>query len=98
MNTLKYEKVANVGEKIRAYEFDPNETGKPCYLEGVVLDKGFCDKPYKCYFVQVTKIIHFGEDKTEKFFNTMKNKFKVEPLKFVPFEMYDDYEKRVQKI
>jgi hypothetical protein len=94
---LKYENVATLGDKIKAYDFDPTYSESPFYLEGIVLDKGFLDKPYKCYLVKVTKIVYNGFDKTDSFYEYMK-KIKQKPWKYVPFETDDEFNGRVTNI
>jgi len=97
MKTLKYENIAWRGDKIKAYDFDPKHTEKPFYLEGVVLDKGVLDVPYKCYLVRVTKIIYNGVDKTDSFYEYMRKQNK-KPWKYVPFETDEEFHGRVKKI
>lgn len=49
---LKYENVANVGDRIRAYDF---ETRDDCYIEGVIITKDVegTVRGYSCFVVRV---------------------------------------------
>lgn len=55
---LKFENLAEIGQKIRAYDFMGN---KEAYIEGTVLDKGWVKCPqtgmemYKGYTIQIEK-------------------------------------------
>ena len=65
--TLMFENTANVGDKIRAYDFAPTETVGDYYLEGIVTDKGMLDsKDYYSYKIKITKVVHGGKDVTAK--------------------------------
>jgi|TARA_R100000081_G_C4806745_1_gene168099 hypothetical protein len=83
MKKLMFENVAEVGDKIRAYDFIPREERGDCYLEGQVIDKGQMDnKMYLCYKIKVDKRIWCGNEKN------------VKPelsIRYVPFETDTDY-------
>lgn len=83
---LMFEDTANVGDKIRAYDFAPREIRGDCYLEGIVIKKGFISgKDYKCYKIKVTKKVFCGTEKSETKIKTA----------YVPFETdMDDFEKK----
>lgn len=49
---LKYENLANVGDKIRAYDFMGN---REAYIEGTVIEKGDCPLPYYAYSIKIEK-------------------------------------------
>jgi hypothetical protein len=85
--TLMFENTANVGDKIRAYEFAPSETRGDYYLEGIVTDKGMLDsKDYYSYKIKITKVVFGDKDVTEK------RNFR---FSYVPFETdMDDLEKK----
>ena len=86
--TLMFENTANVGDKIRAYEFAPSETRGDYYLEGIVTDKGMLDsKDYYSYKIKITKVVFGDKDVTEK------RNFR---FSYVPFETdMDDLEKKL---
>ena len=86
--TLMFENTANVGDKIRAYDFAPTETVGDYYLEGIVTDKGMLDsKDYYSYKIKITKVVHSGKDVTEK---------RNYRFSYVPFETdMDDLEKKL---
>ena len=52
---MMFENVANLGDKIRAYDF-AQFGEKASFIEGTVVDKGSCDdKYYACYKIKLTK-------------------------------------------
>ena len=52
--TLMFENVAEVGDKIRAYDFLPRQDGIESFVEGEIINKGYLQS-YYCYFIKVTK-------------------------------------------
>ena len=87
---LKFAKVAKPGDTIRAYDFDPKRTGTPCYIEGIVRDKGELDRGYGCYEIKLTKKVVDGFDVTDE----TENK-----IWYVPFETdLFEFDTRVIKI
>ena len=79
--TLMFENVAEVGDKIRAYDFLPRQDGIESFVEGEIINKGYLQS-YYCYFIKVTKRIKSGFDATSE--------DKAE-LVYVPFETSHDY-------
>jgi hypothetical protein len=49
---LKFEDLANRGDRIRGYDFMGNTEA---YIEGVVVDKGYTPGGYKGYTIQIDK-------------------------------------------
>jgi hypothetical protein len=49
---LKFEKLANLGDTIRAYDFMGN---REAYIEGVVIDKGWMPNDAFGYTIQIEK-------------------------------------------
>ena len=96
---LMFENTANVGDKIRAYDFAPTKKVGDYYLEGIVTDKGMLDgKDYYSYKIKITKVVRDDKDVTEQ---------RNYRFSYVPFETdMDNLEKklypkgtaRVQKI
>jgi hypothetical protein len=63
---LKFEGLFEVGQKIRAYDYDPVYTGDdPMYLEGEVL--GIDKVPYLSYRVKVDTCTGYGRQGKEIF-------------------------------
>jgi hypothetical protein len=58
---LKFEKVAEVGSTIRAYDFKPMLGREDCFVEGKVLAKGDVGCGYKAFKIVVTKDVFGGE-------------------------------------
>lgn len=73
---LKFEKVAQVGDVIRAYDFKPMLNREDIYLEGVVLE--FSDEPgFMAFKVRVINdVLASGKGK------------RVDEIVFVPMEVY----------
>lgn len=88
---MKYENVAEIGEKIRAYDFQPMEGRDDQYIEGVVLDKGWVVSPnggqqlFKGYTIEIDAD---GDNDGDRIGETG----------FVPFETTFDFDGRVQKV
>ena len=84
--TLMFENTADIGDKIRAYDFAPREIRGDCYLEGTVIKKGYITgKDYKCYKIKVTKKVFCGTEKSNTKITTA----------YVPFETdMDNFEKK----
>lgn len=84
---LKYQNLANVGDRIRAYDF---RGMKDAYIEGVVIDKGAIKTPegaytlYNGYTIQIdVDGAGFGREGD---------------LGYIPFETSMDYDDRVELI
>ena len=56
---LKFAKIANPGDVIRAYDFKPMIGREDCYVEGVVVKVD--NKGYDCFVIEVTKDVFGGE-------------------------------------
>jgi len=56
---LKFEKIAVVGQVIRAYDFKPMVGREDCFVEGVVVRVE--KKGYDCFVIDVTKDVFSGE-------------------------------------
>ena len=83
MTKLMFEDTADLGDKIKAFTFTPSVNRNPCYIEGIVRDKGFLDKSYQCYEIKLTKKVWNGQDVTDK---------TKEQIWYVPFETDTDTE------
>ena len=98
---LKFENTANVGEMIRAYDFEPMPDRPDSYLIGEVIEKGaIYVKPhpdasrevYMCdgYTVRVTESVTCSE---------MYDSERVGAEMYVPFEMsMSDFDNRVEVV
>lgn len=85
---LKFENTANIGDRIRAYDFKPMRGRDDRFVEGVVVDKGYHNDGYKCY------TIHCDNDSSAK-----DDYSRVDELVFVPMECsFMEYDARVTRI
>ena len=88
---MKYENVAEIGQKIRAYDFEPIEGREDQYIEGVVLDKGWVAHPktsqklFKGYTIEIQADCDNDGDR-------------IGDTGYVPFETTFDFDGRVQKV
>jgi len=84
---LKCENIANIGDTIRAYDFQPMEGRVDKFVEGVVVEKGFVPATmgggYSAFVIKVTK-------------DTDGDRIGTGVL--VPFETTFDYDGRVVNI
>jgi hypothetical protein len=88
---LKFEKIAKVGDTIRAYDFKPMIGREDCYVEGLVtkIDK----LGYDCFVITVTKDV-FGGEVQPKGENS-----RVGHEVFVPFQVsFMEYDARVMNL
>ena len=76
---LKFEKIARIGEKIRAYDFEPMSHRPDSYIEGVVESSGIVGGGYKAFTVQCT--FDSTADPTEKY-------TRIGRRVFVPMEVF----------
>lgn len=82
---LKFEDVANIGDKIKAYDFQPRRARENRFVVGTVIDKGFDDHMHAyIYKVRVEEDTLFPENPRS--------------VVGVPFEILFDYDHRVQKV
>jgi len=87
--TLKYEKTAEIGDMIKAYDFQPYAGRAPSFIEGKVVNKGYdLSVPYAAYEVVVTRDVFGGEEEQARIGETF----------YVPFESTMDYDGRVEVI
>lgn len=84
---LKFENTADINDTIKAFDFEPMEGRKDCFLVGKVIAKGqHPEANYKCYTVEVTAQ---SED----------NIYEIGQTVYVPFQAgFKDFDDRVQKI
>ena len=83
---LKYENVAEVGDKIKAFDFEPMDERRDRYLIGEVIEKGHFEEFHADMFkVKVVK-------------DEALNGRRVGKDIYVPFEMMFDFEGRVEKV
>jgi hypothetical protein len=88
-NTLKFEGVANVGDVIKAFDFEPGLRGRPDqYIVGVVRAKGEVSG-----WVQSVFSVECVYDST-----ATKDRTRVGLNVGVPFELTFDYDGRVVKV
>jgi hypothetical protein len=84
---LKFERVAVVGNVIRAYDFKPMVGREDCFVEGIVTKVD--NKGYDCYVINVTK--DSWSDATDK--------GRVGKEVFVPFEVsFMEFDTRVMNL
>lgn len=80
---LKYENVANIGDTIKAFDFEPIPGRPDSFLIGKVIDKGMVNDSYLAYTVEVID----GDDDSRN-----------GATMYVPFESSMDYDGRVSRI
>lgn len=85
MDTLKFEGIAAVGDKIRAYDFEPLPGRPECFIEGIVLEIGDV-KPYgyKAFTVALTHDSFGGRP--------------MGTLVYVPLQVGMEYDTRVKNL
>jgi hypothetical protein len=93
VETLKYETVANVGDIIKAYDFQPRgKNNLESYTVGVVQEKGKHPKDgWACY--TITPIFRLCEGVIQ----TNESGLPYDRI-YVPFQSIFDFENRVTKI
>ena len=84
---LKYENLAGVGDRVRAYDF---RGGKDYYIEGVVMSKGAIQTPtgqymYEGYTISIDV-------------DTMPGGTRRGDVGYVPFETTLDYDDRIELV
>lgn len=90
METLKFETLAQVGDVIKAFDFE----GRPEFVLGLVTRKGFI-APFAPYAAYEIECIYDSRDHEQN--ARSKNSRKGRTV-FVPFEMSMDYDNRVTKV
>ena len=64
---LMFEDIADVGDKIRAFDFMPQADRGDYFIEGIVIEKGLLDlKDYLSYKICLTKVVRNNVDVTDK--------------------------------
>lgn len=84
---LKYKNLANVGDRIRAYDFRGN---KEAFIEGVIVAKGAIKTPEGAYTLYEGFTIEIDKDGAE--FG------RVGDMGYIPFETSFDYDDRVELV
>jgi len=89
---LKFEKVAAVGDYIRAYDFKPMRGRMDCYVEGEVT--AITNEPgYKAFKIKVLNDV-FGGEMQEEEGQTRNGK-----IVFVPMEVgFMEYDSRIMNL
>ena len=89
---LKFEKVAAVGDYIRAYDFKPMRGRMDCYVEGIVLEITN-EKGYKAFKIKVKNDVYGGEMQEAE--GQTRNGQEV----FVPMEVsFMEYDARIMNL
>lgn len=92
VETLKYETVAERGDIIKAYDFEPRGNGRESYTVGYVKEKGVHPKTgYGCYIIIPIFRLRKG------IIETNESGLPYDHI-YVPFQTIFDYENRVTKI
>lgn len=84
-----------VGQKIRAYDFEPLAGRAHCYVEGgivAVRRDGVPGAPYAHYVITVTKDVYAGVEET------YESHSRLGKMVLVPMESTMDYEGRVTEV
>ena len=87
-----YENVAEIGQTIKGYDFEPSRVRENIYMQGKVIDKGWVTHPetghqlFKGYTIEVE--IDGGSDDNAR----------VGEIGYIPFATTFDYEGRVELI
>ena len=82
--TLKFENTANIGDTIKAFDFEPRKDAPDRYLIGKVIAKGSLECVY-AYTVEVIESPEFPE--------------RVGHTMYVPYEMsFTEFDNRITKI
>lgn len=87
---LKYEETANVGDVIKAFDFE----NRPEFVLGVVRDKGYV-APFAPYAAYTIEVIYDSRDHEQ---NARSNKSRKGRTVFVPFEITFEYDQRITKV
>jgi hypothetical protein len=86
---MKFEDTAEVGDLIKAFDFQPMSDREDSYIVGHVTDKGLCENGYLAYTINVIHRVIGGDiDDSHP-----------ETHSYVPFEVFFmEYDERVSKI
>lgn len=86
---LKFAKIAEIDDVIRAYDFKPMQGRGDSYCEGKVITKGSLDCGFDAYCIKVTKSVFGGEEDADR----------VGKLVYVPFETsFMEYDARIMNL
>lgn len=86
---MKFEKLAVVGDVIRAYDFKPMAGRGDCYLEGKVISLGLTKAGFDGFTIEVTKTV----------FDYKVKETVVGEIGYVPFEVsFMEYDGRVMNL
>ena len=90
---MKYENTAEIGDVIKAFDFQPMPGRGNCYITGKVLEKGNIEMGYAAYKIEVTGQMWDGKPTDRA----------VGEIFYVPFETsmedrFEDYNNRVTKV
>ncbi|PHS22121.1 MAG: hypothetical protein COA84_13145 [Robiginitomaculum sp.] len=86
---LKFENTAEVGDSIKAFDFEPMKSRGDSYLEGIVTAKGMCNHGFQAFTIKVTKKVSSGE--TKEVPPNMKS--------YIPYQVsFLEYDNRISKI
>lgn len=86
---MKFENIAEIGQKIRAYDFKPVPSRDDQFIEGVVVDKGWVIHPetgqqfFKGYTISIDADSSKGSDR-------------IGDTGYVPFETTFDFDARIE--
>jgi|TARA_R110000765_G_C18889584_1_gene602926 hypothetical protein len=85
---MKFEKTAEIGDLIKAFDFQPNPNHADSYIVGKVTDKGMSASGYLAYTIDVIHRVMSGKVIAQ-----------VNNTSYVPFECgFMEYDERVSKI
>lgn len=89
---FKFENTANIGETIKAFDFQPMADRPDMFLVGRVIDKGMIKHPahgFDMYMGYTVEIVAQGED----------NNYDIGETAYVPFEVdFCEYDNRVTRV
>lgn len=87
MKALKYENSFEIGDRIRAYDFQPMEGRNECYLEGVIVDTT-TEPGYRAFVVECDTDV----------FDGLMHDTRIGHKIFVPMETSNDYDGRITSV
>ena len=93
---MKFEHVAEIGDIIRAADFEPRADVGECYIEGVVTAKGESPLGVKGYTITLTNRVL--NDKVEPVTGIDGDGNRIAEIGLVPFEGWRDWDNRVELI
>jgi len=94
---LKFEKVAKVGDYIRAYDFKPMRGRTDCFVEGIVLEVT-AECGYKAFVIHVIKDVFDGKEFNELAYKEVSG-HRVGEKVFVPMEAsFMEYDARIMNL